>query len=148
MTVQKGFTLFETLVVLIILGVVVAFLLPNLIVSVEKSKAQTAKNNLLAISAAQTKYYEDNSKYCIANCTTIASIDQHLLLTIASNDPFSYSCFVGAVGMGCTQPYYCTATANDGSVTLTLNVIQSASPACTVIGANVSCTAGGVYCPS
>jgi prepilin-type N-terminal cleavage/methylation domain-containing protein len=136
MTSQKGFTLVEIVVALIIVGIGAALVVPNLINSMEQTKAQAAKNNLLAISAKQQKYYEDYGYYCSdqapnATCGSAANLMSNLSLTTTSGDPFTYSC-AGAA-------YTCTAddTAKGGSVTLTV----------TNTGV-VSCTAGGGNCPS
>jgi len=123
----------EIIVVLVIMGIAAAFIIPNLISSMEQTKAQAAKNNLLAISAAQQKYFEDtnNVSYCLTGCgDTTANINNNLHLSIASNDPFTYSCSSAAV------PYQCTAS--DGTDTLTLSISS--------VGAAVSCS--GSYCPS
>ena len=121
---KQGFTLIEILVVLVIVGIIAAFTLPNLLTSVNQSKAGVAQNNLLAISAAESKYNEDHGAYCTGACGTTAGINTSLNLNIS--DTYTYSCGAGA-------PYTCTATATDGSgVTLTTS------------GAGVTCTAGGM----
>lgn len=120
---RKGFTLIELIVVAVIVGLLAAFAIPNLINSIEQTKAQEAKNNLLAISAAQQKYFEDNGSYYYG-----ASPIANLSLSAVANDRFSYNCSNASV------PYQCTAT--DGTVTLTTT------------GSGVNCTVGGGYCPS
>jgi prepilin-type N-terminal cleavage/methylation domain-containing protein len=135
---KQGFTLIEVIVAVVIVGIAAAFVVPNVMVSIEQSNAQAAKNNLSAISAAQAKFNEDYSAYCIstgANPTgytalcgdTTTDLNINLHLTSSTSDPFSYSC------TGLPAPYQCTAT--DGTVTLVTS------------GAGVSCTVGGVDCP-
>ena len=133
MTARKGFTLIEVLVVLIIVGVTAAMIIPNLIASIEQTKAQMAQNNLYAISAAQQKYFEgNNSTYCVAACGSSApNLNTNLSLSIS--DTFAYSC----AASGAT--YTCTAT--DGTDTLTLdpNVVSPALP--------ISCAGPAGNCP-
>ena len=87
MAASKGFSLIEIMVVLVIAGIVAAIAIPNLINSIEQTKAQEAKNNLLAISAAQEKYFEDHGSYYYG-----ANAIANLSLSGVANDPFSYSC--------------------------------------------------------
>lgn len=133
---KQGFTLIEIIAVLVIMGLAVAFAIFGLIASVEQTKAQQVQNNLLAISAAQQKYFEDNASYCVqVGCgDTKANLNSHLFLSIS--DSFNYSCLTVAGNI----PYNCTAT--DGTDTLTLNP-NAASPASpvTCAGPNNS------YCP-
>ena len=117
---SKGFSLLEIIICTVILGIAVAFILPNLNASSEQTRAQVAQSNLLAVSAAEQKYFEDYSVYCtattgnVANCgSTAANLDANLRLSIS--DTFTYSCATVVAGI----PYNCTAV--DGTDTLTLN---------------------------
>jgi len=139
MATSRGFTLIEILVVLVIIGISATIVIPNLIASSEQTKAQVAQNNLLAISAAQQKYFEDYSSYCtITTGNTIpcgntkTNLNTHLLLSIS--DSFTYSCFTPP------SPYNCTA--KDGLDTLTLNpnAVSPVNP--------VSCAGPAGNCPS
>lgn len=129
---RRGFSLLEIMAVLVILGGAAAIAVTGLFVSIERTKAQAAKNNLLAISAAQQKYFEDYGYYCVqTGCgDTTANLYAGLRLDMTANDPFGYSCVAAS-------PYSCTAS--DGTVTLILNPNG---------GPPVSCTKGGGYCPS
>jgi prepilin-type N-terminal cleavage/methylation domain-containing protein len=132
---RKGFTLIEIIVVLVIVGVLAAIALPSFNNSIEKTKAQTAENNLLAITAAQAKYYEDYGSYCTATTGQVANCGDttvHLNLNLnifMQTDAANYSCASG----GATS-YTCTW--NDGTVSLTTS------------GAGVTCLAGGSACPN
>jgi type II secretory pathway pseudopilin PulG len=118
---------------MIIVGILATVSIANFITSSEQTSAQMARNNLLAISAAQQRYSEDNDgSYCInsgvnpACGDNLVNLNTNLRLGMAANDPFAYSCAAGS-------PYLCTAT--NGSVKLTTS------------GSGVVCTAGGVNCP-
>jgi prepilin-type N-terminal cleavage/methylation domain-containing protein len=135
MAVRKGFTLTELIVVIVIVGISAAFAIPKFIASIEQTKAQAAKNNLLAISASEQKYFEDNASYCtITTGATIpcgdslAHLNTYLHLGISGNDPYTYSCAIAPA------PYTCTAIL--GTVTLNTS------------GSGVNCVSGGSYCPN
>jgi prepilin-type N-terminal cleavage/methylation domain-containing protein len=109
---RKGFTLIEIIVVLAIAGIAAAIAIPNLINSIEQTKAQEAKNNLLAISAAQEKYFEDHGSYYYG-----VNPNANLSLSSVTGDPFSYSCSITFQNI----PYNCTAGDNRDTLTLDPN---------------------------
>jgi prepilin-type N-terminal cleavage/methylation domain-containing protein len=132
---SKGFTLIEMTIVLVILGVMASFAIPNFVVSMEQTKAQTVKNNLLAIAAAEEKYFEDHGNYCIdtgaGTCgNSRATLNTNLKLSIS--DSFVYNC--PAAGQ------YYTCTAGDGTDTLTLTGVNIVGN--TATGNSVSCAGG------
>jgi prepilin-type N-terminal cleavage/methylation domain-containing protein len=137
---RKGFTLLELIIVVVIIGVLVVIAVPNYITFIKQSNAQSAQNNLMAIFAAEQRYYEDhNPNYCSgAPCAANTSgINQNLSLNISSNDPFSYSCSTAG------SSYACAAAANDNSTQLILN------PNAQVPASHVTClgNANANYCP-
>jgi len=69
--VQKGFTLVELAVVIVIIGMLAAFGVPKFLNSVEKSKAAEAFDYLLAIQGSQERYLTQNGVYA----TAISSLD-------------------------------------------------------------------------
>lgn len=82
----NGFTLIEILVVISIIGILAAFILPNLTGMRERAADVQAKNNLNQLKSALRLYYNDNQKYPTvaseAACSTLAgSLAQY----IASN---------------------------------------------------------------
>ena len=60
---NKGFTLLELLVVVILMGVLAALALPNLLSQVAKGRQSEAKNNLGAINRAQQAYRLETSTF-------------------------------------------------------------------------------------
>jgi type IV pilus assembly protein PilA len=68
---QKGFTLVELMVVIVIVGILTAVALPNFLSQTGKAKATEAKTNLSAtLKQAQAKFIEDGT----APSTTIAEM--------------------------------------------------------------------------
>jgi len=147
MAASKGFTLIEIIIILTIIGISAMIAIPYLVVSAEQTKAQVAKNNLLAISAAQQKYFEDNGTYCISDngvCNSSASTSTNLSLGISDNY-FTYTCNKNPFG---SVGYVCYATNNsDPDFLLTLKPVVVGSD---LVGTGVTCQNSNNpgYCPS
>ncbi|MBF0521838.1 MAG: prepilin-type N-terminal cleavage/methylation domain-containing protein [Candidatus Omnitrophica bacterium] len=62
---QKGFTLIEIIVVVIIIGFVAAFALPNISYIIEKTKSSEGKQILLSLLNAQKVYKLDHDAYAL-----------------------------------------------------------------------------------
>ncbi len=60
---RKGFTLVELAVVIVIIGVLAAFGVPQFLKSVERSKAAEAFNYLSAVRSAQERFLAKNGSY-------------------------------------------------------------------------------------
>jgi len=122
--------------VIMILGVLAAIALPIFSSSVEQTKAQAARNNLMAIAAGQAKYNEDHYAYCLAaNCGSTAAINRNFGMNIGADDPFTYSCSAASA------PYQCQAT--DGIDTVTLNATLSAG---NVVQTSITCAGPANKC--
>ena len=91
---NKGLSLIEIMVVLIIIGVLAALALPNLSTTLEINKIRTAEVNLKAIYNAEKRFklHDQDQKYYTVNATVsdkIDAINRNLFLRI--NEPhFSY----------------------------------------------------------
>ena len=70
---RKGFTLVELAVVIVIIGVLAAFGVPQFLKSVERSKAAEAFNYLSAVRSAQERYLAKEG--CYADSSTSTSLD-------------------------------------------------------------------------
>jgi prepilin-type N-terminal cleavage/methylation domain-containing protein len=68
---RKGFTLVELAVVIVIIGVLAAFGVPQFLKSVERSKAAESFNYLSAVRAAQERYLAQNGSYA----TVLSTLD-------------------------------------------------------------------------
>jgi type IV pilus assembly protein PilA len=64
---RKGFTLVELAVVIVIIGVLAAFGVPQFLKSVERSKAAEAFNYLSAVRSAQERYLAKEGIYCCSS---------------------------------------------------------------------------------
>ena len=60
---QKGFTLLEIMVVIVILGVLAAMVVPNLMGNKDKADIQKVKSDIVALENALDMYRLDNSIY-------------------------------------------------------------------------------------
>ena len=60
---QRGFTLLEIMVVVTILGLLAAFIVPNVIGQGDKAKVDLARSNMSGIASALDFYKLDNKKY-------------------------------------------------------------------------------------
>lgn len=60
---QKGFTLLEIMVVIVILGLLASFIVPNLMGNKDKADRQKANSDLVALENALDMYRLDNGRY-------------------------------------------------------------------------------------
>lgn len=60
---QQGFTIIELLVVIVIIGILVALLLPNLFSAQQRARDTERKNDLKTIQQQLEAYYSDNNFY-------------------------------------------------------------------------------------
>ncbi|MCL6407492.1 type II secretion system major pseudopilin GspG [Dickeya dadantii] len=60
---QRGFTLLEIMVVIVILGVLASLVVPNLMGNKEKADRQKAISDIVALESALDMYKLDNSRY-------------------------------------------------------------------------------------
>jgi len=114
---RQGFTLIEIIVVLVIIGICVAFALPNFNIPTEQAKALNAQNNLLAIYSAQRNYNNNNGGFATA-LNGVAAINTALSLNIQDDGSYQYSC-------SAVSGFTCTATRTGNPAPLTLTVTNS-----------------------
>ena len=129
----------EILLVIVILGIMAAFAMPNYNKSVELAYEKDAVLQLTAIQAAEQSYYAREITYWPSTTSnyTVDQINTALHMNLIENG-FSYSCTSPSPGN-----FTCTAQRIGGAFTLRLNVtaaLSSTSPA------NPCCNAGS--CPT
>lgn len=60
---QRGFTLLEVMVVIVILGLLASFIIPNLMGNKDKADRQKAVSDIVALENALDMYRLDNGRY-------------------------------------------------------------------------------------
>jgi len=60
---QKGFTLVEVLLIVVILGIIAAIAIPRLMASRAEAQEKTCRTNVADINTALEKYYFDTGAY-------------------------------------------------------------------------------------
>lgn len=101
MRVQKGFTLVELLITVVVVAILAAVALPSYTDYVKRGKIQEATSNLLTMRTKLEQYYQDNRRYdgaCVAG--TVAPLP-------ANQKNFTISC---AFAASPSQTYTVTAT--------------------------------------
>jgi type IV pilus assembly protein PilA len=83
---ERGVTVIEMLVVIIIIGILLAIAVPAYLGFRDRTANNTAKSNLRAALPAATAYYQDNATYKGMQSTDLLAIDPGIssTLTVAS----------------------------------------------------------------
>jgi len=69
---QKGFTLIELMIVVVIIGILAALAIPRFMKATTKSKQAEAKQILKQIYVMQRAYRQEYNVYCCAGATMVA----------------------------------------------------------------------------
>jgi prepilin-type N-terminal cleavage/methylation domain-containing protein len=101
---RKGFTLVELAVVIVIIGVLAAFGVPQFLKSVERSKAAEAFNYLSAVRSAQERYVAKEGAY--ADSATSTNLD----ITQVAPKYFDVGTLMATAGNGGTPTWELTLT--------------------------------------
>lgn len=67
---RKGFTLIELIVVVIVIGILATFALPQYLKATERAKGAKAKNAMGLIASAEKMYRAENDTYIVTTATT------------------------------------------------------------------------------
>lgn len=129
---KRGFTLMEIMIVIIILGVIVAFAIPSYTKAVEKGYERDAVVQLQAIASAAEFYKGQAGDYPDGSTmTNVSQINSVLGLNIVQKE-MTYACSAGVMsGFDCsaTSDLYGWAV-HVSSDPLNLTPHCAASPAC------------------
>lgn len=107
---RKAFTLIELIMVVVLIGVIAIFAMPNYSKAVNRSYEKAASNNLLIIYSVQKlRYNNGNNDYLPAtgNTLDLGNINSQLGLSVIANG-VTYECVNGSSGDN--SSFACTAT--------------------------------------
>ncbi len=105
---QKGFTIIELLVVIVIIGILVALTLPNLFSAQARGRDTDRKNELKNVQQKLESYFNDHDSYP-ADAAALADAEvTSEEMTGPRNDPYTYTCTDNAGGT--CQAYTLSAT--------------------------------------
>jgi len=86
----RGFTLIEIMVVVLIIGLLAAFIVPTVVSKVDEAKVAKAKGDVQALETALQMFYLDNSKYPTTEQGLTALVQQPTDPTIRHWKPGGY----------------------------------------------------------
>ena len=97
---EKGFTLIELMIVVVIVAILAAVAIPSYQNSIQKTRRAEAKEALTRIAAAQERYFFTNNGYVIADAdlsdlnASTTSPDGHYTIGVATGACGDSSCYV------------------------------------------------------
>jgi len=110
---QKGFTLIEVIIVVIVLGVLAAFAVPTYLASKERALDNEARGYLTMIQAAENLYMIENGSFYQSNVHADLNEDLNVSLPISANPTWQYQTTVTAAVAGVSPASVCAqATRN------------------------------------
>ncbi|MFZ5688130.1 MAG: prepilin-type N-terminal cleavage/methylation domain-containing protein [Bacillota bacterium] len=98
---QKGFTLVELMVVVVILGVLAALVVPTLSGQIDKAKINRTYADMKSIQNALQLHFADNNQYPAASGTAVPALPNYGLAAIPTDawgQPFWYETVTDAAG--------------------------------------------------
>jgi len=128
---KQAFTLTELLIVMIVIGIMVAWGTPQYGRTIERARARNAINNLIMIHAANLVYQaRHGGNNCTADsaCTDLNKIN-------GINGANSLNLIAGGVTYACADGGTdCTGTSDSGKFTVTVDltspIVQDSNPVC------------------
>ena len=132
---SKGFTITEIIVVVIIIGAMAGFAIPNYSKSLQRSHIQDATMQLSTLHAAQQIYRARSGRYWPLDAVThsdLSEINDALNINIMAND-MAYACVADVSGG--VPTFDCSATpVGSGDYVISVNessLSTGANPLCT-----------------
>ncbi len=120
----KAFTLMEIMVVVIIVGIIAGFAIPNFSKSIDQSHYQDAVIQLSAIRSANQVYYARTATFWPpTDNNNVSAINTALSLNIIENG-LTYECDKGLT----SSQFTCTAIPTGGAYTVTVDQNPLSSP--------------------
>lgn len=133
---QKGFTLIELMIVVVIISIIAAMAIPRFMLATNRAKQSEARQLLKQIYTMQHAYRQEYNAYPSYAATTpgAASAWADIGVEIQSSARYSYVCVGGA------DAFTATATANldDDATVDTWTVDENGAVTCTTNDANSS----------
>ncbi len=99
---QRGFTLIEIMIVVVIIGILASVALPAYQDYVKGAKIPDATSNVATLRVRMEQYFQDNIRYTTTPATAICGV------AMPTSDYFSYTCVAAAPP---TNTYTITASA-------------------------------------
>ena len=116
----------ELMIVVVLLGIMAAFTIPNFTKSLDKAYARDARINLMTIHAAQKIYQAQNGTYWPAG-GDLAAINTNLRLNVIANG-VTYTCEGGG-----PAAFTCAAVRGSLSISVDQSPLSTTNPECPAI---------------
>jgi len=130
---NKSFTLAEIIIVVVIIGIMASFAIPGYQRTIERAHLSDARNNLLAIHAAEQAYFLEQQGFWPADGNAYATNDINTILHLSIiENGVGYKC---AQGILVGQTYVCEAqrsTSSGFTMRATEQPISATNPQCTI----------------
>jgi len=121
---KKSFSVLEIITVVVIIGIIAGFAIPNFNTAIEKGRYRNARLNVIAIHSALKIYHAKNGTY-LPVAATLTDVNTNLEINVTDNE-FTYAYVAD------TDTFTITATRNDldYAVSADQNTVSSANPSC------------------
>ena len=121
-----GFTILETMIVLIIVGIIASFAVPNYARSIEHGYERNARVNLMSMQSSSKIIQARTGAYPIFTTSNIEAINSNLSLSIDDNN-FNYTYTSDGTALNITAV---RAASADYTLTITGAPISDTNPSC------------------